>query len=57
MTQPIYPPGTPEYDAYREALTAELELFAVGAPPYEHTTPEPTPAQVRAWNRAAGLGR
>lgn len=37
-----YPPGTPEYEAYRDALNAELALFAAGAAPYRPDRPAPT---------------
>ena len=30
-----YPPGPPEYDAYRAELTAELEKLRNGEPPYD----------------------
>lgn len=33
--EPRYPEGTPEYEAYREKLMAELEKFKKGLPPYD----------------------
>lgn len=38
-TVPRFPEGTPEYEAYRLALRAELQLFAAGLPPYEEGFP------------------
>ena len=34
--EPKYPPGTPEYEAYSEALRIELRKFAKQEPPYDN---------------------
>jgi hypothetical protein len=35
-TQPRYPQGTPEYDAYLAELRVELAKFAAHEAPYDH---------------------
>jgi hypothetical protein len=41
---PKYPPGTPQYEAYREALAVELEKFAAGLPSYQVDRTDETPS-------------
>ena len=36
--EPRYPAGTPEYEAYKTELAAELAKFAAGEAPYEYGT-------------------
>jgi hypothetical protein len=39
---PKFPPGTPEYEAYRTELRMELGKFAKGKPPYPYPVTEST---------------
>lgn len=50
--EPKLPAGTPEYEAYRKQLEAELALFAAGEEPYPL---EPLTSDGRI-ARAMGIG-
>jgi hypothetical protein len=49
MEEPIYPVGTPEYEAYAADLRTELAKFAKGEEPYPYCREETTMATVPNW--------
>lgn len=55
--EPIYPEGTPEYEAYRAELRTELTKWARGDHPYEYPTDKELSANLpkRRRGRRRGL--
>ena len=55
MSEPRFPEGTPEYEAYRTKLLEELGKFSRGESPYEYTPEKPFTPYGRGCARALDI--